>query len=213
MAEKSATDHKAQVRDRAKQMSSGQDEESIVVLSTGVRVRLRAVSSTLVEEIKSAIPMPDVPKIYIADKDREEENPNDPRYIEAVERSMMARADATLDALILFGVELVDGLPTDDDWINKLKMLERLGHLDLKRFNFKDEFDRVFCYKRYVAVAGADLRLVGQLHGLRPQEVARAHATFLGNQGGNRPERVPVEAHDLDGDRDEPGADGVGSGA
>jgi hypothetical protein len=207
------SDHKAQVRDRAKQISGGQDEDSVTVLSTGVRVRLKPVSSTLVEEIKSAIPMPDVPKVWLADKEREEENPNDPRYIEAVERAMMARADATLDALVLFGVELIDGIPDDDEWVLNLKMLERLGHLDLKRFNLKDDFDRKFCYKRYVAVAGADLRMVGQLHGLNPLEVARARSTFLGNQGGSRPERVSAEAQHPDGNRDEPGADGVGGGA
>jgi hypothetical protein len=201
-------DNKARIRDRARQVGGGQgDGESIVTLSTGVRVRLKAVSSTLVEEIKAAVPMPEVPKVWIADKEREEENPNDPRYVEAVERAMMARADATLDALILFGVELLDGLPEDDGWVQNLKMLERLGHLDLGRFDLKDEFDRTFCYKRYVAVAGADLRLVGSLHGLNPVEVARAHATFLGNQRRDRPERVPAETHDLDGDRDESGAD------
>lgn len=200
-------DNKARIRDRARDVSRGQSEETELTLSTGVRVRLHSVSSSLVEELKAAVPMPDVPTVYIADKDREEENPNDPRYIEAVDRVQTERASAALDALILFGVELLDGVPEDDRWEKNLKMLERLHKLDLAKFDLSDDYDREFLYKRYVAVAGADLRTIGQLHGLRAEEVARARATFLGDAGRGRPERLPAEAHDTDGDRDEPGAD------
>lgn len=200
-------DHKARIRDRARDVTRGQSEETELTLSTGVRVRLHSVSSSLIEELKAAVPMPEVPVIYLADKDREEENPNDPRYIDAVEKAQGERASAALDALILFGVELVDGVPEDDRWVKNLKMLERLHKLDLSKFDLDDEYDREFLYKRYVAVAGADLRTVGQLHGLRPEEVARARATFLGDAGRGGSERVPAETHDLDGDRDEPSPD------
>lgn len=193
---------KAKVKDEAKRISREQGDSEIVTLSTGVSVRLRPVSSSLVEEMKGVIKMPPVPVVWIEAKEREEENPNDPRYIEAVQDVEMRRADAIFDALSTFGVELIDGLPKDDTWLKKLKLLERRGVLDLSEFDLENEFDLEFLYKRYVAIAGADLQLIGGLHGFRPLEVARARATFLGDEGGDSTGRVPAIEDGQDADRD-----------
>jgi hypothetical protein len=197
---------KALIKEEAKRLARGQGDD-IFALSTGVRVRLRPVSSSLVEEMKGAIKMPDVPVVWIEAKEREEENPNDPRYIQAVEEANSKRADAIFDALVTFGVELVDGLPEDETWIKKLKLLERRGKLDLSGFDLNDDFDLEFLYKRYVAVAGADLEIIGGLHGFRPLEVARARAMFLGDEERNPARRVPAEERNQDEHRDESGSD------
>lgn len=169
----------ARVKNAAKRVASGQGEEQEVTLSTGVRVRLHPVSSSLVEEMKAAIPMPPVPVVYIEAKDREEENPNDPRYIDAVDEVKSKRGDAVLDALLIFGVELIDGLPEDKTWLKKLQLLERRKTMNLSGFDLEDDFDLEFLFKKYVAVAGADLHVISGLHGFAPMEVARARATFL----------------------------------
>lgn len=197
---------KALLKDEAKRLARGRGEDEFA-LSTGVVVRLHPVSSSLVEEMKSAVKMPPVPKVWIEAKEREEENPNDPQYIEAVEECNAKRSDAIFDALCMFGVELVDGLPEDDSWIKKLKMLERRGLMDLSGFDLKDDFDREFLYKRYVAVAGADLQLIGGLHGFRPLEVARARAMFLGDQERDTDRGVPAKELDQDEHRDVAAAD------
>lgn len=191
------------VVDAAKQIASGQGEEQEVTLSTGVCVCLHPVSSSLVEEMKAAIPMPPVPVVYIEAKDREEENPNDPRYIDAVEEVNRKRGDAILDALLIFGVELVEGLPEDKTWLKKLRLLERRKTLDLSGFDLDDAFDLEFLYKKYVAVAGTDLRIISGLHGFSPMEVARARATFLDTAKRGADKRIPDEEHSQDGDRDE----------
>jgi hypothetical protein len=203
---------KSNVKEAAKRIARGQGDSEIVTLSTGVVVRLSPVSSSLVEEMKAAIPMPAVPVVYIEEKEREEENPNDPRYMAAVEEVHTERADAMFDALVMFGVELPDGLPEDDTWLRKLKLLEKRTPLDLSGFNLKDEFDLEFLYKRYVAVAGEDLRIIGALHGYNPLEVARARAMFLGDKGGRADRGIPTVADDKDADRDEPADAGVGGG-
>ena len=191
---------KAKVVETAKRLASGQGDTEIVTLSTGVVVRLKPVSSSLVEEMKAAIPMPDVPVVWIEAKEREEENPNDPRYIEAVEEVNRKRADAIFDALCTFGVELVDGLPEDDLWLKKLKLLSTRGSLDLSGFDLEDDFVLEFLYKRYVAVAGTDLQVIGGLHGFRPMEVARARAMFLGDEGGDSDRGISAEGVDQDAD-------------
>jgi hypothetical protein len=197
---------KALLKDEAKRLSRGRGED-VFTLSTGVVVRLHPVSSSLVEEMKGAVKMPDVPKVWIEAKEREEENPNDPQYIEQVEACTAKRADAIFDALCMFGVELVDGLPDDDSWLKKLRMLERRGRMDLSGFDLDDEFDLEFLYKRYVAVAGADLELIGGLHGFRPLEVARARAMFLGDQERDTDRGVPTQALNQDEHRDVAGTD------
>lgn len=190
---------KKNVLDTAKRISGGRDDRELV-LSTGIRVRLNPVSSALVEEIKSSVPMPDVPKVYIKEKEREEENPNDPAYIEAVEVANAKRSDAMFDALVLFGIELVDGLPEDDLWLKKLRRLERKGHLDFSGLDLDDEFDLEYLYKRYVAVAGADLSIVAGLHGFQPLEVARARRMFLGDEERDTTGGTSAEEHGQDGD-------------
>lgn len=191
---------KAVVKDQAKKLADRQGDSEIVTLSTGVMVRLHPVSSSLVEEMKNAYEMPPVPVVFIPEKEREEENPNDPKYIDEVERVQSKRADAILDALVTFGVELVDGLPEDSSWLKRLKLLERRGNLNLSGFDLDDEFDLEFLYKRFVAVAGTDLNLIGGLHGFRPMEVARARATFLGNKRGDSAGGIPAEWSDTDKD-------------
>jgi len=200
------------VVDEAKRIARGQGDSEIVTLSTGVVVRLKPVSSSLVEEMKAAIKMPPVPVVWIEEKEREEENPNDPRYVEAVEEVQRRRAEAIFDALCIFGVELVDGLPEDAGWLKKLRFLEKQGTLDLSDFDLEDEFDLEFIYKRYVAVAGTDLQLIGGLHGYRPLEVARQRAMFLGDKGRDTSRGISPAELDQDEHRDEPADDGVGSG-
>lgn len=193
---------KALVKEEAKRLARGQGDDSVVILSTGVRVRLNPVSSSLVEDMKNAIKMPPVPMVWIEAKEREEENPNDPAYIDAVREVESKRASAVLDALVMFGVELEDGLPEDAVWVKKLKVLERRNALDLSGFDLDDNFDLEFLYKRYVAVAGADLAIVGSLHGMRPLEVARARATFLDHQGRDTDRGIPDEERGQDEHRD-----------
>jgi hypothetical protein len=193
---------KALVKEEAKRLARGQGDDAIITLSTGVRVRLNPVSSSLVEDMKNVIKMPPVPVVWIEAKEREEENPNDPAYIDAVREVESKRASAVLDALCMFGVELEEGLPEDTVWIKKLRVLERRTALDLSDFDLEDDFDLEFLYKRYVAVAGADLAIVGGLHGMRPLEVARARATFLDHQGRDSDRGISDEELSQDEHRD-----------
>jgi hypothetical protein len=188
----------SELKDRAKELRGQSDE--ITVLSTGVRVKLHPVSSALIEDLKAVIPYPEVPVVHIEDKDRDEENPNDPTYLAQVEETNRKRGDAALAGLLEFGVELIDGLPEDDTWIKKLNRLAKKRQLDLSGFDLNDEFDKEFLYKRYVAVAGDDLRMIAPLHGLNPLGVARARATFLGNEIRDADRGLPAERDDTDGD-------------
>ena len=88
------------------------------------------------------------------------------------------RTQASLDTIILFGVDLVDGVPEDDGWIKKLKYLEKLEHLDLKKYDLDDPDEREFIYKRFIAVSSDDIIEVLRRSGITEADIAQAMQTF-----------------------------------
>ena len=155
-----------------------------LTLSTGVKARLKPVSQSIIQDALALLEEPRVPMWKNPDKDgREEPNPLDPEYLEAVEEYRQAQVRTSFDVLSFFGIELVEGLPDDDGWLKRLRMMEKLGHLDLGRFDLDDEIDREFLYKRYVAMGNADYVLIGALSGINPAEVSRAADSFRGDEG------------------------------
>lgn len=167
--------------DVAKKRSGDGEADKPTTLSTGVRAILRPVTVSLIDEVTARIEDPPIPMWHNPDKDREEENPADPAYHRALEEAARLRGLAAIDAMILFGVELVDGLPDDGAWLKNLRYLERLGHIDLSGFDLSDDLDQEFLYKRYAAVGKHDLERLSEKSGQDREDVDRAVATFRGD--------------------------------
>lgn len=149
------------------------DEGDIVVLSTGVRVRLKPVSPSLLAEVTGRVVYPPVPKFYNPDKDREEENPNHPDYLAAKAQVDQERGIAMMDALALFGLELLDPIP-EDGWDKRL-------HLLGIKFDASNPVEREFYYKKHVALTVRDFGLLSQLSGVTAEGVSRAEESFRGD--------------------------------
>lgn len=148
------------------------DEGDILTLSTGVRVKVCPVSASLIAEVQGRIPYPDPPTFWVEAKGRDEPNSSDPHYKRLCDEVDQERGQAALDAFVMFGLELVDGLPDDDGWIRKLQMLG----VD---FDADDEVICEFHYKKHVAVAASDLETV-QMASLSPGRIADKEASFRG---------------------------------
>jgi len=164
-----------------KQKELAGTEDGVRTLSTGVRVVLKPVPTALVEEVGNAVETPDPPMIMNEAKGREEPNPHDPAYKKALARYESERASAMMDAMIVFGVELVDGLPEDDGWVKQLAFVAQRTAFSLDQFDMDDPFEREFVYKKYVAMGTRDLMLLGQMAGLSQQDVQDAVDTFPGS--------------------------------
>lgn len=173
------TDENAAVK-VAKERKS--EEREIQVLSTGVRVRLVPVGASLIRDATMHVKEPPVPVIMDDAKGREIENPTDPAYVEALDEARQKREMAGMDAMMLFGAELVDGLPEDDSWVRKLRYLEKRGELDLQEFDLEDELDLELLYKRYVVFGSMDLVKLAQMSGIGRQEVQAAINSFPGRE-------------------------------
>ncbi len=165
---------------------AGKGEDNIVVLPGGARVRIHPVSAALIADITSQIKEPEIPLWPNPEKPdqdgrpRLEPNPDDPNYVRALEETNQKRGAAMIDAMVMFGVELIDGIP-DDDWIKKLRFMEKRGLLDLSSYDLDDPFDREFLYKRYILVDNNVIGMVTDASGLSTEDIKRAQESFQGN--------------------------------
>ena len=157
------------------------------VLSTGVRVRVNRVPQMLMDAAVHKVEEPEVPLWYDEDRDREVLNPNHPHYLAAVEKYERDQRLASIDACILWGIDLLDGLPKDDLWLKKLKYYAKMGHIDLSGYDLEDEFELEFIYKRYVALLVDDLSdlMPEMISGITEEEVAKARETFQGDEASD----------------------------
>lgn len=170
----------------AKSFSNANNEDGIVKLSTGVLVKISSVSASLVEAAQGAVPPPEVPIWHNEVADRDEENPNHPKYLQDLQQWEIQRTLAAVDVMLMFGVTLVDedGLEVEVDkgrWVQKLKFLEKHNLLDMSDFDLEDSFDREFIYKKYVAIGAPDIQLIAQASSLSEEDVAKATEAFQDN--------------------------------
>lgn len=157
-----------------------QPKNDVVTLSTGVRARIVPVASSLIDEINLLHSDPIIPSQEI--DGQMHENPLHPEYRQAMKEASAERTTAILDAFVLFGIELIDGVPDDGVWEKKIKFMEKRGALDLSVYDLEDEFDREFVFKRYIACASRDTRKVAVASGILAEEIERAIDSFRGDE-------------------------------
>jgi len=152
-----------------------------VVERYGVRARLVPVPEGILEEAELRVPDPAVPIVRIEEEGREMENPDDPAYKRAMEDVARQRGVAAIEAMCLFGVELLDGLPEDDTWRKKLLFYEKRGRIDLSWADWDDPMEVEFVFIRYAFLTMDHVTYLGQISRMTGEELARAEASFRGN--------------------------------
>lgn len=159
-----------------------------VKLSTGVVLRVSAVSPFLLQAVVTAIDKnkPRVPVIFIPADDRSEENPNDPAYLEALEAWEGERNVKLHDAMIALGTTLAerpDSVPAIEspDWCATLTFLG----LPLPA----SEIERYVKWVMYVAAPAVEdsaeiVKAVQIAAGIPEVKVAEAAALFRRRMSG-----------------------------
>ena len=138
----------------------------VILSSLGVRIKLKPLSPGILQRARAKIKTPPVPKYFDENKGREIENPNHPAYKAALEQVEMDRNEAVVNAMVMFGTELVDGVPEDDSWID---MLEVSGVED--NVNRDSKVLLEFLYKKHIAVGNPEYLLISQLSGGDPEAI------------------------------------------
>jgi hypothetical protein len=152
-----------------------------VTLPNGVRIRVNGVAASLIDAVTSRIREPEIPMAYIQDKEREEPNPSDPKYQKELEEIGRKRGIAAIDAMVMFGIDLLDGIPKDRSWLSKLKFMQKHGQLDLSEYDLEDEVDLEFLYKRFVLADNYIITMLSEASGLTPEDEAKAVESFQGS--------------------------------
>jgi len=98
---------------------------NLVALSTGVTLRVKSVSNILFMEFQKKHPQPKIPMWHNEENGRDEPNPNNPDYLEAMQLWQSSTGLGMIDLMIIMGTSLesVAGEAPKfecDDWIDDL---------------------------------------------------------------------------------------------
>lgn len=100
---------------------------NVYTTRNGTVLKLRHVPSLTVLAVQRGIKKPQVPKWFNQAKEREEENPNDPMYLQALEDYSAATGDAAIDTYLANGISVIklgDDCPLEDnEWAENLQLV------------------------------------------------------------------------------------------
>lgn len=160
-------------------------------LSNGIVLTIKSVPPILVQAILKEFEPPPPPKVYMEEKGRDEENPNDPNYLREL-AALEERQSTAINNLYL-GVgttfkSVPEGYfsPEEDGWIEKVEFAANLtgSHVNIDK---QPGVKRYLCWLNYYAMETATDMLLCQglplqLAGIREGEVEEVVESFRGVQ-------------------------------
>lgn len=164
-----------------KSRDSGADR---ILTAKGVRIKLTSVPAGVFTKVRSKIPEPQIPTWHNEEYDRDELNPNDPEYLAALNKANEERAEAVIDACALFGIELLDGMPSSNEWLDKLRFMEKLGNFELGEFDLTDSLTREFVFKRYYIATMGMIAEIQHKSAVTEEDVEEQAVPFRGEEEG-----------------------------
>lgn len=174
--------------------------QDIFTTSEGLKFKLYKVNSHIILEANKQMREPKVPVVFIADKGREEENPNDPDYQAALQNFNMERGLLVVNTHLAFGTKLMsqDNLPEgkqrleEDEWTEDLREMfgievpakGKARYLRWLKFHLLAEEDMN-------ALAVAVMRYSGRV---TEADVVQAEDAFRNSESGPADQGLPAGA-------------------
>ena len=144
----------------------------------GYTIRVKAIPVAIISDVTNRIPEPEIPVWHNTEYDRDEQNPNDPAYIHAKEEVDRKRGEAMIDATVMFGIDLPGGIPPTDEWLPRLKFMEKRGQVDLSGYDLSDDLEREFVFKRYIIANIALINYIQEMSSVTPDDIGKAGRPF-----------------------------------
>lgn len=193
---------------------SDQDED-ILELSTGVELELRTPSAVLLNNAMKANIQdePRPPKVWVEDKQRDEENPSDPDFVYEYRVWLADAGLRSLKALIPTGTRIhfkPDDIvgPEDEDYAD---LMESMGEVAAT-----GKHTRYVQWVMLVATGTEDLKTLStalmRRAGVREEDVREAQDMFPGPEERGVDNDTPPERPGEHGDRVQGDRAGVGTG-
>lgn len=170
---------------------SQKDRKDLLTLSNGIVLMVSRVPATILVDVMAEVrrERPKPPVHYIERLGREEENPSDPDYIEAMESFKLRQAKIVGDAFLAAGTKLwscPEGMPKPDD-----KDADWLENMRILNINIPDgRRGRYLMWLKAVALVEQDdyakvMEEVGRKSGVRETDVQSAAESFRGDESGH----------------------------
>lgn len=189
-----------------------QADPSTFVASNGLRLKLRRVSQMIMTDAARRITSPKPPRVFLEEKGREEENPNDPTYVEAVRNYRYDLGTLTVNTYFVLGTKPIDPLPQgispvdSEDWPELLRVVD--PDIDIPAAGPR----RYLAWLKYHALADHDLnellqQCIRYSGGTLEVDVIQAQATFRSFSPRDTPDpiRPPTEDRFRDNSGEDPG--------
>ena len=167
----------------AEQIENTPVDNASIVLSTGVVLKARAVSTLVITDLTRRLTKPTVPTVYNKDIGRDEENPFSPEYVGKMEKWEADVSSGMIDTFILLGTELVSipkGMPGADgkEWREDMELLG-IEISSSKKHSY-------LLWIKYVAAPSQNdiseiITAVSRLSGVIEEDVDEAVDTFPGD--------------------------------
>lgn len=156
-------------------------------LSNGIVLTLKPIAPFMITALSKEFEPPPPPKVFLEEKGREEENPNDPAYIRELERLNEASNLAMNDLVLALGTavkSIPEGYfpPEDDSWIEQVEYAFSVVGQDIK-IEREDKIRRYLHWLRFYALetlvdTSMATSLYWSLVGIAEGEVAEALDSF-----------------------------------
>lgn len=162
--------------DTARELA-GEEQDEIWEVE-GHLIKIKAIPVAIISDVTNRIPDPAIPLWHNAEMNRDEQNPNDPAYINAKEEVDRKRGQAMIDATVMFGIDLPHGVPPTEEWLPKLRFMEKRGQVDLSGYDLEDPLECEFVFKRYIIANIGLINYIQQLSAVTPDDIAKAGKPF-----------------------------------
>lgn len=180
-----------------------------VTLSTGVVLGVAKPSRWLLQEkMRQMMPRkPEVPKVYIEDKEVWEENPNDPVFVAAVELFLAEWNKAAENAQLILGtfvVSVPEGFARSegDSWIDELREMYEIEVATKSGLRYANWVKLWACRTEEDNIA--IIRAIEGIAGTPEEKVAEEAESFRNREGGDSDLAVPAEAQGGNGNNVRP---------
>lgn len=193
-----AIDAVSRAIDRVKRVGRGATFE----LSNGIVLKIKSVPPFLVQAVQNEFKPPTPPKVYIDEKGRDEENPNDPEYLRLLVDLDRQQELAINDLFLAWGTEVLsvpEGYfkPEEDDWMSLVEFAQNITGKEI-HIDRNDKVKRYLNWLRFYALeTGGDIALATslpmQLAGIREGEVEEVMESFRSLPERRTDSQTPVE--------------------
>lgn len=176
---KKVTPTKAAADTKKKRVRKKENKDKIHKTPDGFSVRFHPVAANVIREAQVRIPDPVAPTFVHPTSGEERENLSHPEYIKELAAVKELRVKAAMNAMLLFGLELIDPIPDDNDWLDKLLYLQLINQAEFDEATSEEgKFLRELFYKNFIVSDLIVLKKLQGLSGITEEMIAQARKTF-----------------------------------